>query len=1544
MVSVQMQQKQQSVDSQLLKKNNAVFLARRIQFKEATRVDLKQERLKKKYRPVNAPAAEQNGSASAPVYSGGNAAVSNGLSANSAVSEDANGFRYPAKILFSKAKVQLSWPQPRPIGPGLGNLGNTCFLNSVLQCLTYTAPLANYLLSSQHSSSCKTTNFCALCLLEKHVMRCFSHNMNESIYPKAIVGRLKNIGKQFRLGRQEDSHEFARYLIDALQKSCLVGYDSKLDNRIKETTAIHQIFGGYFQSQIKCMRCGYESNTFETHLDISLDIKGADNVTKAFRDFIKPEILNKSNQYKCDKCKTLVDARKQMTIYEAPKILSVHLKRFTFTGQKINRHVSFDTKLDLNPVMSANKSHPELKYSLYAVLVHAGGSCHSGHYYCYVKSSNGIWYSMNDSHVSVVSLQTVLNQSAYMLFYTQDQSGAKKSTANGTNGVHANGKAASTQQNGVHNQNKAVPSQQKRPRPDDDDLGDKVDRSSLDIKSAKKPKLAENGSTGAGEDLSMLSKEERIRRKKELKRQRKLERLRAQAEGQEPKQKLNDYELATQVRDTTNKPSTPSTPTLFGATLGKSPLADLDEKPLVNGHNSNKNNNGNNSNSNNSNGNTTATNNSKKQQAPTRRPSLTVESTWTVTEGAPKSPLLSPKPVEVKKPQESRGSDDDDSQDESLKKKEDNDPEEQEGWTVKPRIPASQAVVVSHNESSSSKREKLQQLVEREASLSKSADVKAAILGESKHMLGSKVSTWEEQPLSEEVAKGREAILKSLKPKHHRPDAYDVDYDRGKVKKVKNKNKNFAAVGAMPANMFQKEQDVRNTLKPQFKKNKKAKNKLPNALLVPTEDGDPHVDSDGSSSPPDGYAPTHAPRRNAFRRLTDRLHSTISPLWSSQRRRGPSFTGSRAAAGAGGGSSNGHHSRSASRASLDSLNNPKPSHMSGDLGMVPPKRPEVYRFDGQFVRRFRRQARILFTPPSRVLALYLTMIGVCCVNEVVVYFSGTIPSRFYKVLIDQEFAPFVNVLISSLVIVMLAGLGKSVIKFVGSLLQLEGRRVLTLHFHKLYVQPKLLYRILMMHENVDNPDQRITQDIDKLTDALRKICEELVITPILILYYTYQCWAMAGYIGPLAIYIYFILSSLGTRLVINPIVDAIFDKESAEGYFRYLHMRIRQFAESIAFSHGEEEAKESVDKSLDVLLIHQRNVVYKEFPLEFVSQSVSYLGSILSYVIIAIPIFLGVYRDMNSADLSALISKISFVSMYLIYRMTTIVKLSSTFADVAGYTARLGQLMEALDELNTEMENIAIDYPYEETLSNEGTIRFESISFDTPSGDAIVKNFTFSFEYGRNTMIVGPNGAGKTSILRVMSGLWPAQRGQVVLPRLHRTEMIYLPQTPYIPYGSLREQLVYPHKHLAGGVSDVSLAKALRQARLEHLLDEVEDYDVEYTTEWSRMLSPGEQQKLTFARVFYSRPMFAILDEATCSMDAISEQEMFRQCQLLEITCITVSHNAQLEQYHDQKVVLDGQGGWTIQPCQGSSGIDHQAEHQDSNQESANSSSTLAQP
>ncbi|KAF9208939.1 ATP-binding cassette sub- D member 4 [Haplosporangium sp. Z 27] len=581
----------------------------------------------------------------------------------------------------------------------------------------------------------------------------------------------------------------------------------------------------------------------------------------------------------------------------------------------------------------------------------------------------------------------------------------------------------------------------------------------------------------------------------------------------------------------------------------------------------------------------------------------------------------------------------------------------------------------------------------------------------------------------------------------------------------------------------------------------------------------------------------------------------------------------------------------------------KAAGAESSTGFTLPKKKDQYLIDGLFVKRLGKLLGILFTRHSKVTLLYISMTVFCIVNEAIVYLVGTIPSKYYKVLGDKDSAAFWFLLSNSLFTVFLAGF--------------------------IYLRPKLFYRILFMHdEEVDNPyvvlktdiencDQRITQDIDKIAESFSKMVQNLVIIPLLIGFYTWQCWKMTGHIGPLCIYGYFILSTIASRLLINPIVDAVFYKEAAEGYFRFLHVRFRQFSESITFSRGEDEAKESADDMLEILLKTQLDVIHKELPLKFLQESVSYFGSILSYVIIAIPIFWGVYDGLPPSDISAVISKTSFVSMYLTYQFSKIIQCATDFSDLAGYTSRMGQLMEALDEINVEIENIAIDFPHEEAFSHDSSIHFENVSITTPTGDLVISDFEFRFEIGLSTMIVGPNGAGKTSLLRAMGGLWPVSKGQIIMPHSYRKDVIFLPQTSYLTYGTLREQIVYPNREKASSLSDADVLRILKLACLENVIELIDDYDFTYTHDWHKMLSPGEQQKMAFARLFYARPVFAVLDEATSSMDSDTEKEMFKQCRLLNITCITVAHNEGLERFHQQKVILEGRGGdWSFAQIQ----------------------------
>ena len=423
------------------------FLRKKVAFREATH----SESLKGL---VNAKASSSTAAASttAPAYvsyaakkteksnSQATSAISTSQSSSTSSARDLKyGFKNAEIDLFPKEKLQpyLKWSRIRSIGPGLINMGNTCFLNSVMQCLFYTTPLAEFALAREHSKRCKASRdeFCGLCVLERLMMKV--HCDRESVIrPIELVSRIKAVGKHFRPGRQEDSHEFLRLFIETLQKSNLgMNADAlkALDARSKETTAIHRIFGGYLQSTVTCSSCRHVSRTFDQFLDLSLDVNKSDSLPSAFKVFTTPELLSKGNRYKCEACHRLVEAHKQFSIYKTPEIMTIQLKRFSvnpFTGQtnKLNRPVNFPEHLNISEWISDKNSGETCQYRLYGVIVHEGHSCNSGHYHAFVRSSNDIWYSMNDSSVNQVSLDTVLRQRAYILFYQKQHSQSFKSS------------------------------------------------------------------------------------------------------------------------------------------------------------------------------------------------------------------------------------------------------------------------------------------------------------------------------------------------------------------------------------------------------------------------------------------------------------------------------------------------------------------------------------------------------------------------------------------------------------------------------------------------------------------------------------------------------------------------------------------------------------------------------------------------------------------------------------------------------------------------------------------------------------------------------------------------------------------------------------------------------------------------------------------------------------------------------------------------------------------------------------------------------------
>uniref|UniRef100_A0A0E0L8P6 Ubiquitin carboxyl-terminal hydrolase n=1 Tax=Oryza punctata TaxID=4537 RepID=A0A0E0L8P6_ORYPU len=310
------------------------------------------------------------------------------------------------------------------IGAGLQNLGNTCYLNSVLQCLTYTEPFAAYLQSGKHKSSCRTAGFCALCALQNHVKTALQ-STGKIVTPSQIVKNLRCISRSFRNSRQEDAHELMVNLLESMHKCCLPSGVPSESPSAYEKSLVHKIFGGRLRSQVKCTQCSHCSNKFDPFLDLSLDIGKATSLVRALQNFTAEELLDGGEkQYQCQRCRKKVVAKKKFTIDKAPYVLTIHLKRFSPFNprEKIDKKVDFQPMLDLKPFISDSKG-ADFKYSLYGVLVHAGWNTQSGHYYCFVRTSSGMWHNLDDNQVRQVREADVLRQKAYMLFYVRDRVG-----------------------------------------------------------------------------------------------------------------------------------------------------------------------------------------------------------------------------------------------------------------------------------------------------------------------------------------------------------------------------------------------------------------------------------------------------------------------------------------------------------------------------------------------------------------------------------------------------------------------------------------------------------------------------------------------------------------------------------------------------------------------------------------------------------------------------------------------------------------------------------------------------------------------------------------------------------------------------------------------------------------------------------------------------------------------------------------------------------------------------------------------------------------
>lgn len=570
--------------------------------------------------------------------------------------------------------------------------------------------------------------------------------------------------------------------------------------------------------------------------------------------------------------------------------------------------------------------------------------------------------------------------------------------------------------------------------------------------------------------------------------------------------------------------------------------------------------------------------------------------------------------------------------------------------------------------------------------------------------------------------------------------------------------------------------------------------------------------------------------------------------------------------------------------------------------------------------RLRRIFQILLSPQAsekRVGLLGLgLLVGKLC-GELVFYYAGKLPSEFYKVLGDRNQGAFIPLLLKCLLVVCAAGAAKAALEYVAGYLGVVIREVLTIYTHERYIRSRRFYPIVV-GGTIDNPDQRIAQDIERLGASLTKVLPELLVAPFLIAYYTVRCWSMAGVFGPLAVYIYFIGGALATRLVMPPVIRYVYAQERAEGDLRFHELRIAEFAESIAFFGGEERERRAADSELNQVVGVQKKLLLRQLALDLVTQAFSYMGSTVSYAIIAVPIFTGAYDDKTGAELSSLISLNAFVAMYLIYRFSVLIEQAKKLSDIAGYATRIVQLWEEIDRFDSQEEK-------QHSSNSSNSIVAKELDVRAPNNELLIKGLDLEIAAGQSLIITGANGVGKTSLLRTLCGLWSPSSGQVSLPfkSSNALDVFFLPQRPYVIAGSLREQLTYPGDEWDGvsrACHDEQIVRLLATVGLAHLPQKISAmvsqsaeqqqqqgtaYDRHLSIlGWMELLSPGEQQKMSVARVLFGCPKFAVLDECTSALDPEAEATLYQAMAEAGITFVSVSHRSSLLPFHTKQLHL----------------------------------------
>ena len=478
--------------------------------------------------------------------------------------------------------------------------------------------------------------------------------------------------------------------------------------------------------------------------------------------------------------------------------------------------------------------------------------------------------------------------------------------------------------------------------------------------------------------------------------------------------------------------------------------------------------------------------------------------------------------------------------------------------------------------------------------------------------------------------------------------------------------------------------------------------------------------------------------------------------------------------------------------------------------------------------------------------------------------------------------------------------------YLTQMLQMRWRIWLTRQYLGEWLERQVYYRLELASRGTDNPDQRIAEDLRLFTSGTLSLSLGLLSSVVTLLSFIAILWSVSGplsfMLGSIEIIIpgymvwaavaYAVVASVLTHYIARPLIGLNFQQERFEADFRFSLVRLRENAEGVALYHGEAPERGN-------LLARFEKIRANWWELMRYTKRLTGFSSGYGQIALIFPFLVGAPRYFSGAITLGGLTQIANAFGEVQGALSWFVNNYDVLANWKASVDRLLTFHNALEHAGTEADKpdgITV------TAAAQAVFSADGLDLALPNGKLILAQQSFSIGPGERVLVTGPSGSGKSTLFRAIAGIWPYGKGKVTVPKDAR--VLFLPQKPYIPIGTLSEAVAYPAS--PGAFDAAAIREAVAACKLEQLADRLDE-----TQNWSLALSLGEQQRLALARALLHRPDFLFLDEATASLDEANEAYLYGllKKRLPKTAIVSIAHRPTVAAHHERRYVLEPESG-----------------------------------